>query len=143
MRSFTRYGLLLVGAGFALQGCVHDVVAPTQTVWETNLMSSLEYPDVSGTAAAVSANGGTQASVRVEGLPNGSYRWGVYRGTCAEPGSLLGETETYPGLSGGPSGSSTADAAFTVFMNARGAFLAQVLNSTGTRVACGDFEPWS
>lgn len=142
-RRWVPAGLVAAGAALALLACVHDTVEPTQTVWESVISGTPEYADVTGTAAAVSANGATQASIQLGGVPGGSYRWGVHRGTCEVAGSLLGEPEAYPALNVGLDGSVTGEATFTRFMQGGGEFIALVLTSGGTRVACGEFLPWS
>lgn len=131
-----------VGLVLALAGCVTDVEPPRQTIWEATLSSGLEHPDAGGSAAAVSGNSLTHASVSVVGLAAGTYRWGVFRGQCTDPGEILGSEEMYPGLSVGAEAQATADAAVNRHMRAGNRYFAQVRTADGVSVACGDFEQW-
>lgn len=126
----------------ALGGCVTDMVAPSQTIWETSLTAGPEHPDMTGSAAAVSVGTSTQASVRVEGLGAGTYRWGVFRGECAEPGDVLASEDAYPTLSVGPDGGATVDATVPRPMLSDRSYYAQVRTADNLPVACGDFVPW-
>jgi hypothetical protein len=132
----------VVAVVVALGGCVTDVAPPRQTIWETSLSGVPEHPDLRGTAAAVSVGTGTQASISVEGLPAGTYRWGVFRGGCAEPGDILASEDVYPTLGVGLDGQATADAAVPRPMLSGRSYYAQVRTADHVPVACGDFVPW-
>lgn len=128
---------LVLGLG----GCVTDVEPPRQSVWETSL-TSLEHPDMSGSAAAVSVGTGTQASIAVAGLEAGTYAWAVFHGECAAPVDILGSEEVYPALNVDVGGTATADASVPRPMLIERSYSAQVLTGEGERFACGDFVPW-
>lgn len=136
-----RPTMVAAGLVLAVSGCVTDVEPPRQSIWETSL-TSLDHPDMSGTAAAVSRGTGTQASIAVVGLQEGAYVWAVYRGACAEPVDVLGSEEMYPALDVDVGGHATADASVPRPMLIERSYLAQVLTVEGERVACGDFVPW-
>lgn len=126
----------------AIGGCVTDVAPLTQTFWEATLTGALEQPDIGGSAAAVSVGSSTQASISVEGVAAGTYRWGVFEGECAEPGDIVGSAGAYPELTVDQDGGASANAAFARAMSSGGRYFAQVSTGENVPVACGDFEPW-
>jgi hypothetical protein len=131
-----------VAAVVTIAGCVTDVAPPRQTIWETSLTAGPEHPDMTGSAAAVSVGTSTQASVSVQGLGAGTYRWGVFRGECAATGDVLASDAAYPTLSVGLEGAATADATVPRPMLSDRSYYAQVRTADNVPVACGDFVPW-
>jgi hypothetical protein len=70
--------------------CTSDPAGLQQTIWEATLIGAREYPDFSGSAAAVSGANRTAISILVEGLPSGStFAWRLRRGDCENPGSVF------------------------------------------------------
>jgi hypothetical protein len=123
-------------------GCITDVAPPRQTIWETLLAGGPEHPYLSGRAAAVSGGTSTEASVSIVGADAGTYRWGVFRGECADPGDILGSEDAYPALSVGTPGEGTADAAVPRPMRSDRTYYVQVRTADDVQVACGDFVLW-
>jgi hypothetical protein len=57
----------------------------------------------------------TRASISLPGLlPRGEYAWGIFQGTCASPGPLMGSESDYPLIS--PNANSTGS--FTALVHA-------------------------
>lgn len=146
------FGTLLAGGS----GCVSDfnVAGPEQTLWTAELEPGLEYPLVSGEAAAVSGRDLTEAGITMVGLEPGVYTWRVREGQCDAPGSVVGGEGQYPDLiveepgepdpendDDGPPSVSAQTSPFRGVMARGEEYHAEVNRSdSGDRVACGSFS---
>jgi hypothetical protein len=114
---------------------------PSFTLWETQLRAELDYPGVTGQAAAVSGPGGTEAGVDLRGAePGAAHAWGVRVGSCASPGQQIGPDSDYPVLEVGETGSASVNTQLAVQLSLESAYHVEVRVSASdaTRVACGD-----
>jgi hypothetical protein len=143
-----RTASLLLPILFAA-GCVSDfnVAGPDQTLWQTTLIPGLEYPSVSGTAAAVSGGGLMEAGITMDGMDPGVYAWRVREGRCDDPGDVVGGMGQYPDIVvespelGGTESISVQTALFRGSMFAGREYHVDVRPAEGEgRVACGDFN---
>lgn len=127
-------------ATIGLAGCVSDVVAPRQTLWEATLQGGPEHPLVTGSAAAISRATSTEASIEVAGLDvGGTYAWRIRAGACDAPGDVLGADGVYPELVAEEEPVS-ADAVTGDLMLSGRAYHAEVREAdTGNAAACGHF----
>ena len=118
-----------------------EVTAPEITLWEGSL--SPEAPaTVAGTTAAVSQFGRTLASVRIRQATEGvDYRWGIFTGTCAAPGTLQGGTALYPLLTPDAAMTAEGETSLPGQLSAGGQYVVQVLEigegGSEARAACG------
>lgn len=138
-------------AALALSGCVSDfnVAGPQQLLWEANLDPALEYPAVSGTAAAVSGSTLTEAGITMLGLEPGVYSWRVRESWCDDPGDVVGGEGQYPDLvveeeedpEPGEEGISVQTQPFRATMTGGARYHVEVRRSEpDERVACGNFS---
>jgi hypothetical protein len=121
--------------------CTSDPAGLQQTIWEATLIGAREYPDFSGSAAAVSGANRTAISILVEGLPSGStFAWRLRRGDCENPGSVFSSEDAYPDLEIGESGSATSDIATSRLLSADNTYHVAVLtiDPEPDVAACGD-----
>lgn len=89
----------------AIVGCAdYDVPSNPESLstWEATLAPVSMAPDpdtpiVSGQAAAVVMSGRTEIGIGVQGVEEELY-WGLYRGTCDQPGEIFGTAQQYPPL---------------------------------------------
>lgn len=131
-------GVLL--PALALAGCINDISAPRQVLWEAALDAGPAQPGAEGSAAAVSRSNSTEMSVRVEGVEPGTYTWSVREGSCEAPGAVLGGEGVYPQLVAGDEAVS-AEALTSALMRSGRSYHAQVREGdTGALAACGDFD---
>jgi hypothetical protein len=136
-----RTAAALLAAACLSVGCVSDIAAPVQTVWEADLIPGPAHPQASGSAAAVSGANRTEASIALAGVPLGTYHWRIVEGRCADPAGTLGADGSYPPLVvAEPEGASLETSVGAPMQTGR-RYLAEVLVAdTGEPVACGDFS---
>ena len=76
----------------------------------------------------------TRASASLPGLlPRGEYAWGIFQGTCASPGPLMGRESDYPVISPNVSSSGSFTAMLTDNFNPSTAYQATIYTDGGTR----------
>jgi hypothetical protein len=125
--------------------CVNlDVEGPSVQLWETVLQAELDYPDVTGQAAAVSGPSGTETGVEIQGAePDAVHAWGVRLGSCATPGAQIGPDTEYPDLEVSAGGNASAATRFGSTLSTANAYHVEVRVSASdrSRVACGDLMP--
>jgi len=91
--------VLLVGCQTGSAGMSSD------THWHTKVYRGTEGKVGEAKSIAHSSmtrlnDASTRASVSLPGLlPRGEYAWGIYQGTCASPGPLMGSESDYPVIS--------------------------------------------
>lgn len=92
---------------------------------------------ISGSVAAVSVNGRTQASIHIDrATPGDTYAWRLAGGSCQAEGALVGGAAAYPPLTASSSGSADADAVLSQGLGS-GPYAARVLHQpAGAVVAC-------
>lgn len=69
---------------------------PPQILWEATLLPGPSFPEVTGSAAAVTGPSGTDVSFKLTNIePESTLAWRIRTGTCNEPGELVGSLEYY------------------------------------------------
>jgi hypothetical protein len=133
--------MLLALAGAAAAGCVglgDDEL--TVTIWETQLQAEVDYPGLSGQAAAVSGSDGTAVGIAIEGAtPGAEHAWGLRFGSCATPSQPVGPASDYPRLVVSTAGSASVETRIGTRLSLQRTYLVDVRVSVSdtTRVACG------
>lgn len=84
----------------AAVACSINVDPPEFILWETTLIAEpVVYPDLAGTAAAITRSGGTDAGIEVSGLAlDDTLAWRIRAGDCSSPGAFVGPESAYPHL---------------------------------------------
>ncbi|UCC84144.1 MAG: hypothetical protein JSW46_04215 [Gemmatimonadota bacterium] len=121
--------------------CDPGIAPPEQTIWEANLIAAPEYPDVTGSFAAITRSGGTEMSIQVVGLPpSASYAWRIRSGNCSNPGSVFGSEDAYPDLVVEEPGATGADIFMARRLVAGDSYNVAVLTADPEpdQVACGE-----
>jgi hypothetical protein len=73
--------------------------AATGGAWTTNLKGMNGWERVRGSAFAQLRDKGTRVALTIErGFAGSNYGWDVREGTCAAPGAVVGEADSYPPL---------------------------------------------
>ena len=73
--------------------------AATGGAWTTNLKGMNGWERLRGSAFAQLRDQGTRVALTIErGFAGSNYGWDVREGTCAAPGTLVGDAESYPPL---------------------------------------------
>jgi hypothetical protein len=114
---------------------------PSVTVWETQLVAAIAFPEVVGQAAVVSGPDGTAMGIAMEGAePQATHAWGLWTGTCDQPGQQVGPDTDYPQLDVDATGSAEAQTHLAVRLAYDGTYHVEVRLGVAdpTRVACGD-----
>lgn len=140
VRAGTVRGSLAILACFAAAGC--GLTDPPErlpiTLWDASLapVSGVETT-VTGQAAAVTRQRVTEVGIGVTSVPPDMVlRWGFFRGSCSDPGDMLGAEINYPTLSGE---TTTGEGVIGVRLQADEVYHAAVLDDAdGQRLACGD-----
>ncbi|HUP00753.1 MAG TPA: hypothetical protein VM737_04435 [Gemmatimonadota bacterium] len=92
----------LVGLAALAAGCAGAARVGTDTHWHTKVYRGTEgkvgdQKSIAHTSMTRLTADRARASVTLPGLiPRGSYAWGVYQGSCAATGSLMGSEANYP-----------------------------------------------
>lgn len=131
--------LILAVAGAA--ACVAPTDEDPATVWETQLVTELAYPGLTGQAAAVSRPGGTNVGIGIDGAePGGAQAWSLRLGTCASPSQQIGPDGDYPELLADAFGSASVDTHLARRLSIENTYIVEVRESStdGSRIACGD-----
>lgn len=95
---------LLAAAGVVSCTDLQSPVDPTpDSLWDASLTPLATTPDpdaplVTGQAAAVVQNGRTETGIEVNGL-EATAHWGLFEGSCAQPGPVVANLTDYPTLS--------------------------------------------
>ncbi|UCC84103.1 MAG: hypothetical protein JSW46_04005 [Gemmatimonadota bacterium] len=134
-RLISRLAVMLL-----VTACTDAAGPPEQTIWEATLIGTPEYPEFTGSAAAISRASGSEISIQVEGLPSGtSYAWRIRRGDCQDPGSVFSSEDSYPDLDVGESGSATTNTFIGRSLTVSSTYNVAVLTSdlVPELVACG------
>lgn len=135
--------IALLGAA-GVVGCT-DLESPVDltpdSLWDASLTPFVTTPDpdaplVTGQAAAVVQNSRTETGIQVNGL-EATARWGLFEGSCREPGSMVGNTADYPTLS--PDAPS-AEALLGTELSRTGSYNVRVGSDPGgsSAIACGE-----
>jgi len=138
-----RRTVLLTVTIIAIGACVNldTENGPAVTVWETQLVPTLDFPGLSGQAAAVSRPDGTAVGIAVNGALEGAeHAWGLREGTCSAPGLQVGPDSDYPELLVDITGSAETETHLGPRLAYDGSYHVEVRVSAAdpTRVACGD-----
>ena len=73
--------------------------AATGGAWTSNVKGMNGWERVRGSAFAQLRDQGTRVALTVErGFAGSNYGWDVREGTCAAPGAVVGEADSYPPL---------------------------------------------
>ncbi len=134
-------GVLPLLACAVLAGCVGGV-SNDQAAWQGELIGG--PGGLTGSIAALSQSIRTHASVGIQrGTPGQRYAWRLERGTCQNPGAILGAPGAYPILTAGDDGSAQADGYISQTLDS-GPYTGRVLlvaaDGTQTSAACADLE---
>lgn len=126
-------------------GCLDLNTAGTQAItWEAQLVSTVANPDLTGqVAAAAQGGGGTDVGIGISGaVPGAVHLWGVWSGTCALPGDLMGASADYPTLAVSDSGKASAETHLVTRLSADSSYHAELRESASnaTRIACGNLQ---
>lgn len=126
----------------AVGGCrVLGGVDVSVDAWEGDLIASTGT--LTGSAAALSQGGRTNASIQIGGGPEdaGLYGWRIRTGSCSSPGALIGGAAQYPDLDVEAGGTATADAILTEAMpGGRNYHVVIIRAADNAEVACGQLQ---
>lgn len=141
MKAALRLALPLLLAA----GCVDLNTPSTQVVtWQGTLVPDLSRPDLAGqVAAAAQGASGTDVGIGISGaVPGAVHVWGIWTGTCAAPGALIGADTDYPLLAVTDSGKATAETHLTTRFSVDSTYHAELLLSASdnSRIACGNLQ---
>lgn len=109
--------------------------------WEGDLIASTGM--LTGSAAALSQAGRTNASIQINGGPEdaGLYGWRIRTGSCSSPGALIGGLAQYPDLDVEAGGAASADAVLNEAMpGGRNYHVVIIRAADGAEVACGQLQ---
>jgi hypothetical protein len=136
-------GIALVAAATLLPGCVRDVTSVDQILWEAMLAGTEVQPTATGSAAAISLARSTETGIAVTGITDGTYRWEIRGGSCAQPGDLVGAETQYPPLVVQAGEASVDRVVVSGRMEASQSYHVAVRDGDpGRVVACGQFVSW-
>ena len=102
-------------AAAAMSACAPalDAVVDETREWRGTLDATAEG-DIRAAATANSTPAGTAVAVSIADAPTGgTHAWHVHRGTCANPGEVVGDPQAYPALRPDAGGSANARAVLT------------------------------
>lgn len=96
-------GLLVATALLACTDLESPADLAPDSIWEAELtpLVSAPTPDapvVSGRAGAVVQNGRTTVGILLNGIEE-PLQWGLFQGSCRQPGARVGTADAYPTLS--------------------------------------------
>lgn len=122
--------------------CVDLGTVDTQVhIWKAVLTPITPRPGFRGNVGAVTQAGGTDVGIGLSGaVPGAEHVWGVWYGSCAAPGTLIGTPQAYPVLVVADSGGASADMHLGLKLPVDSTYHAEVRESAAdsARVACGD-----
>lgn len=123
-------------AGCRVLGSVDVAVVP----WQAELVGTVGSP--TGSVAALSQGDEVRSSIRISDGPQvgAVYNWRIRRGSCSNPGPVIGGLAQYPELDHEPPGSTSADALLREGMPDGRSYHAVLLRAADdVEVACGQF----
>lgn len=113
-----------------------------ESLWEATLTATVQSPGsdlprVTGRAAVAVLTARSRIGIGVEGADRDLY-WGIYRDTCAEPGTRLLEVDEYPPI---PQGTTEIEVTLPLTLDRSGDYHIRVGADPEIDVllACGDF----
>ncbi len=112
-------------------------------LWQATL-SPISTATVRGTAGAVVQGGRTRATIAIRQADEGqAYGWGIYSGTCENPGVLQGGAAVFTPLTPSSTGSASDKVALSRVLDPERDYAVWVRqgDTTATPVACGDLKP--
>jgi len=113
MRFATLTTAFFAAAAMAACAPAMDVAVDETREWRGTLEAAAEG-DIRAAARANSTPAGTAVAVSVAGAPTGgTHAWHIHRGTCANPGEVVGDREGYPALRPDAQGNANARAVLT------------------------------
>ncbi len=113
MRLATLTAAFVAMASMAACAPAIDVAVDETREWRGTLETT-ERDGIRASAQANSTPAGTAVAVSIAGAPTGgTHAWHVHRGTCANPGEVVGDPEAYPALRPDAQGSANARAVLT------------------------------
>lgn len=133
--SRTAFMLAVLGAA------CDSATDPGAHAWQAELAPQTSG-GVSGTVAAVTQGGRTEASILIEDAePETTYGWRINAGSCADEGGITGGQAVYPDVTTGATGTGTEETSFAELLDANGSYAARVFQpGNATVLACGDLE---
>ena len=118
-----------------------DAAAATGGAWTTTLKGMNGWERVRGSAFAQLRDKGTRVALTVErGFAGSNYGWDVREGTCAAPGPVVGNADSYPPLFIGAEEGDAKVADLDVALQRGTAYAVRVYSSPvqmTTTIACG------
>ena len=122
---------------------------PTVYAWQAALAGQDEFADVTG-SVSVTAGQNFTAEVQITGAAaDAEYSWHVASGTCADPGTMLGNGASYSKIETDEEGAGEAKSTVSATLDPEGEYLAEVYfveEGEGEEedvivvIACGDVE---
>jgi hypothetical protein len=128
-------------AALGMAACVDLNGNQDVTLWDATLTAAAGHAELTGQAAAVSQNTGTDFGIGISGAqPAAEHVWTARAGSCAEPGEQIGVAIDYPVLSVSSTGSASAETHLAAHLRRDGTYhvAVQLSGSDTTRIACGD-----
>lgn len=142
LQAFRTTAAIALPALVLAGGCrVLGSVDVSVVAWEAELVPTASAP--TGSAAALSQSGRTQASIQISGGAAGerTYGWRIRAGRCASPGQVIGGAAAYPEMAHAPPATTTADAILSDPMPGGRAYHAVLIRlEDDAEVACGDLQ---
>lgn len=140
-----RWSAASLLACVVLVGCLGEqsvIDIEPESLWEATLIATTqnpgsELPHVTGQAAVAVMAGSSRIGIGVDGADRDLY-WGIYRGSCDEPGARLLEADAYPPI---PEGRTEIEVSLALTLDRSGDYHIRVGADPEIDVllACGDF----
>lgn len=113
------------------------------TLWEGELVAEDESETLAGSVAAVSRNGTTEAAIQISGATaDAAYPWGIRRGSCEDPGEMVGAEAAYPPVEADDMGGGGVETVFSATMSGQDEHHAVLESATGADgvIACAELS---
>lgn len=142
--------LMALAIAAALVACDDSTTEPAKTYrWQGELSGDGDYAQVTG-EITVESSQKFEAEIEISGAePESEYAWHVAKGTCEEPGDVLGAASAYPKLETDEEGAGSAKAVVSAKLDTDGEYHAEVYfveegegeeDDVIVVVACGDLS---
>jgi hypothetical protein len=118
-----------------------DASAPAGGAWGSTFRGTNGWERLRGSAFAQARDKGTRIALTIErGYSGSNYGWDVREGTCATPGPVVGDPESYPPLFIGEKETDSKVADLEVTLDRGKAYVVRVYTPAAQRstmIGCG------
>lgn len=140
-RTAVRRALLVAGALMLVACDDDDPIDPgPATTWAADLDGTGTYDAVTGSITVIANSVAFDASIEIADAPaNAEFKWGIFEGTCAAPGTRIGAAALYADLEADANGDASEEAEGAGGMSPDDDYIARVTDETGQTaivVAC-------